>query len=78
MLIENKLDVKKTYSFPDHHNYSQSDFDQIRSDKSTEIFTTKKDYFRLKDEQKKFCSYIEINLEIENKDKLESLIKNAL
>ncbi len=78
LLIENKLDVKKTYSFPDHHNYSQSDFDQITSDKSTKFFTTKKDYFRLNDKQKEICDYIEINLEIENRDKLENLIINAL
>ncbi len=78
LLIENKLDIKRTLSFPDHHEYTQLDFEQITSDKSTEIFTTKKDYFRLDDKQKKICSYIEINLKIENKDKLESLIKNAI
>ena len=78
LLKENKLDIKKTFSFPDHHEYSQSDFDRIIYDKSTEIFTTKKDYFRLNDKQKEICNYVEINLEIENKDKLESLIRNAL
>ena len=78
LLKENKLDIKKTFSFPDHHEYSQSDFDRIIYDKSTEIFTTKKDYFRLNDKQKEICNYVEINLEIENKDQLESLIRNAL
>ena len=47
-------------------------------DKSTKFFTTKKDYFRLNDKQKEICDYIEINLEIENRDKLENLITNAL
>ena len=78
LLKENKLDIKKTFSFPDHHEYSQSDFDQIIYDKSTEIFTTKKDYFRLNDKQREICDYIEIDLEIENRDKLENLITNVL
>ena len=41
-------------------------------------FLQQKDYFRLNDKQKEICNYVEINLEIENKDKLESLIRNAL
>ena len=78
LLKENKLNVKRTFSFPDHHNYTQKDFEKITGDKSTKIFTTKKDYFRLNNKQKEICEYVEINLEIENKDKLESLIKSAL
>ena len=78
LLIENKLDIKKTYSFPDHYNYTQSDFDKITSDKSTRFYTTKKDYFRLNDKQREICDYIEIDLEIENRDKLENLITNVL
>ena len=75
LLKENKLNVKRTFSFPDHHNYTQKDFEKITGDKSTKIFTTKKDYFRLNNKQKEICEYVEIYLEIENKDKLESLIK---
>ncbi len=78
LLKENELDIKKTYSFPDHHNYSQRDFEQIANDESTKIFTTKKDYFRLNDKQKEICDYVEIDLEIENKHELENLIKNSL
>ena len=29
LLKENNLNLKKTYSFPDHHFYSQKDFDKI-------------------------------------------------
>ena len=78
LLKENNLNLKKTYSFPDHHNYSQTDFDKIMSDKSTKIVTTKKDYFRMSDDQKAICEYVEINLEIENKNQLENLIKGCL
>ena len=78
LLRENKLNVKKTYSFPDHHNYTDQELDEISDDKSTIIVTTKKDYYRLKDEQKKICSYIDINLEIEKRNKFETLIKSYL
>ena len=78
LLKENKLNVKKTYSFPDHHNYSEEDLNNIISNKSTNIVTTKKDYFRMTDKQKDVCDFVEINLEIENKNKLENLIKNYL
>tara|TARA_B100001057_G_C22602009_1_gene853149 strand:- start:1 stop:843 length:843 start_codon:yes stop_codon:yes gene_type:complete len=78
LLKENKLNVKKTFSFPDHHNYSEEDLNNIISNKSTNIVTTKKDYFRMTDKQKDVCDFVEINLEIENKNKLENLIKNYL
>ena len=29
LLKENNLNLKKTYSFPDHYNYSQRDFEKI-------------------------------------------------
>ena len=78
LLIENKLKLKKTYSFPDHHNYSQKDFDKIFGDKSTKIVTTKKDYYRMNSEQKKYCDYIDVDLEIENKKEFERLIKEYI
>ena len=78
LLKENKINIKKSYSFPDHHNYSEADLDKITSDKSTKIVTTKKDYFRMNNEQKKNCDYVEVILEIENRDVLESLISSHL
>jgi len=78
LLKESNLNLKKTYSFSDHHNYSQADFDKIMSDKSAKIVTTKKDYLRMNDKQKEICEYVEINLEIENKNQLDNLIKGCL
>ena len=52
---ENNLNVKNTFSFPDHHNYSKSDFEKITTNNSTKIVTTEKDYHRMSDEQKKIC-----------------------
>ncbi len=78
LLKENNLNIKKTYSFPDHYSYSQKDFDNIMDNKATKILTTQKDYFRLDDKQKEICDYVEINLEIQNKHKFESLINSYL
>ncbi len=78
LLIENNLNVKNTFSFPDHHNYSKSDFEKITTNNSTKIVTTEKDYHRMSDEQKKICDYVEINLEIDDRDKLKNLISSYL
>jgi tetraacyldisaccharide 4'-kinase len=77
-LKENKINVKKTYSFPDHHNYSQKDFDEIIGDNHIKIVTTEKDYYRMNDKQKLSCDYIEVDLEIENKNEFINLIKNKI
>ena len=78
LLIENNIKINKTYSFPDHHNYSEKDFEKILGDKSRKIVTTEKDYYRMNDKQKENCDYVEVNLEIENKDELQNLIKSYL
>ena len=78
LLKENNLNLKKTYSFPDHHFYSQKDFDKIIRDNGTKIVTTEKDYYRMNDEQKKNCYCVEVDLEIENKYEFINLIKSKL
>tara|TARA_B100001741_G_C16478972_1_gene563856 strand:- start:247 stop:1191 length:945 start_codon:yes stop_codon:yes gene_type:complete len=78
LLKENNLNVKKTYTFPDHHNYSEKDFYKIIGDKSTKIVTTEKDYYRMNEKQKENCDYVEVNLEIENKNEFESLLLGYL
>jgi tetraacyldisaccharide 4'-kinase len=78
LLTENNLNVINTYSFPDHHNYSSDDFKKIIGDNSTKIVTTEKDYYRMNDDQKRNCDYVEVELEIDNKDKFKELIKSYL
>ena len=78
LLKENNINLKKTYSFPDHHNYSEKDFDRIVGDKSRKIVTTEKDYYRMNNKQKEKCDYVEVDLEIENKNEFESLITSYL
>ena len=78
LLKENNINLKKTYSFPDHHNYSEKDFDRIVGDKSRKIVTTEKDYYRIHDNQKQNIYCVKVELEIENEDKLKDLIKQYL
>ena len=78
LLKENNINIIKTYSFPDHHIYSQNDFDKIIGDKYFKIVTTEKDYFRMNDKQKQSCDFIKVELEIKNKIEFENLIKNKV
>ena len=78
LLNKYSLNIKKTHSFPDHHNYSEKDFKKIIDDNSTKIITTEKDYYRINETQKQKCEYVKIDLEIENKDKFKEIIKSYL
>lgn len=78
LLKENNIKLKETFSFPDHHNYSLKDFNNISKGKEDVILlTTKKDYFRITDKKKNlYC--LEVDLEIKDKDGFINLIKNKL
>ena len=78
LLKENNINVKKTYSFPDHYNYSENDFSKIIGDKNMKIITTEKDYLRMNDRQKQNCEFVKVDLEIENKSEFVNLIKNKV
>ena len=78
LLKENNINIKKTYSFPDHYNYSENDFSKIIDDKNMKIITTEKDYFRMNDRQKQNCEFVKVDLEIENKSEFVNLIKNKV
>ena len=78
LLKENNLNLKKTYSFSDHHFYSQKDLDKIIGDNATKVVTTEKDYYRMNDEQKKNFYCVVVDLEIENKDEFINLVKSKL
>ena len=78
LLKENNINIKKTYSFPDHYSYSENDFNKIIENKNIKFITTEKDYLRMNDQQKQRCDFVKIELEIENKNELINLIKNKI
>ncbi len=81
LLKENHIDILKTYSFPDHHNFSKKDFNEVVGKynmNDIKIITTEKDYSRMNNSQKKNCDYVEVYLEIENKNDFINLIKSKI
>ena len=92
LLKENNINVKKTISFPDHHNYSESDYSNLIADKymftnivnkkeidnDVLLLTTEKDYCRLDDKMKKSLDFVEVDLEIEDSNEFINLIKSKL
>lgn len=75
LLKTNKLDLVKTYAFPDHHFYSNNDFNIITKKNSNLLVTTEKDFSRLSKEQREKCDMVEVALEIKNEEKFKELIK---
>ena len=78
LLNENNINIKKTYSFPDHYSFSENDFNKIIENENIKFVTTEKDYLRMNNEQKQRCDFVKIELEIENKNELINLIKNKI
>ena len=78
LLKKNNLNLTKTFTFPDHHEYSEEDFKLINNENSGMLVTTEKDYYRIDSNQKKKCEFIEVNLEIENIEKFKYLVKSCL
>ena len=77
LLKENNINLKKTFSFPDHHNYSDQDYSRL-IENNTLLITTEKDYLRIDDKMKKNFHCAEVDLEIENKDEFINLIKSKI
>lgn len=80
-LRENHLDIKKTVSFPDHYEFKKEELEQIIEEakkNNWEIVTTEKDYYRIKNFGFENIKYLELKLEISNKDKLINQILTYL
>ena len=81
LLKENNINIKKTNSYPDHHNYSEDDYKYLIEEKKEHdvlLVTTEKDYSRLSEKIKQNFECIEVDLEIENKNEFINLIKSKL
>ena len=81
LLKEKNINVVKTYSFPDHHNYSNQELENIIKDSKEDsalIVTTEKDYSRMNEELKLICECVKVDLEIEKKNEFINLIKNKI
>lgn len=81
ILRTNSLNLQETLAFPDHYKFTQKDLETIvnRAEKNNcEIITTEKDYHRIKNYNFKSIKYLELKLEILNKDQFIKQIFNFL
>lgn len=80
-LKDNDINLIKTYSFPDHHNYSKKELENIINESKEMdalVVTTEKDYSRMNEEVKLIIKCIKVDLEIEKKDEFINLIKDKI
>ena len=82
LLKENNLNLVKTFSYPDHHEYSYTEIENmVKKYNDCILLTTEKDYCRIPLDlvKKDFkIEYLKIRLEIENKDNFIKLIKDKI
>ena len=80
LLKENNFDVIESFSYPDHHAYSEKDYDFLlkKKERDLSIITTEKDYLRLSEKFKNKIEYVKLDLEIENKNKFINIIKRKI
>ena len=80
LLKKNDINVKETISYPDHYNYSEEDYGFLIKKKEQDVLlaTTEKDYYRLNEKMKKSFDYVDVDLEIDNKNEFINLINSKL
>ena len=81
LLNENKLNIVETVKFPDHHEYSEKELENLlnKAKKNNAILlTTEKDYFRISEIDKKNIKFLKIKVEIDNKKKFIDEIKKII
>jgi len=81
LLKENNLKVVKSINFSDHHNFSKKDIFKLNQEATklnAKLITTEKDYYRLKNEDKKNINFLKIELLIERKNDFVNEIKKII
>jgi len=81
LLEENKLNVIKKISFPDHYKYSLHELNELINfslKNNLKIVTTEKDFFRIKNFQLPQIESLNIKLNISNKEKFEKELTEYL
>jgi len=81
LLKENNVDIKKKIEFPDHHNYSKKELENlidIAKENNADLLTTEKDYLRIDENYKSRINYLKIVVEIENRSQFIEEIKKII
>ena len=78
LIEQNGLNIEKKIKFPDQYLFSETKLNiiKIAEDNGLKIIMTEKDYFRIKDFKLNNLNFLEVSLEIKEKDKLIKIIQN--
>ena len=81
LLKDNDLNILEEISFPDHHNYSNKELENLRNiarENNAILLTTEKDFFRIDENYRKNIKHLKIKVEIENKNQFIEEIKKVI
>ncbi|RZO49153.1 MAG: tetraacyldisaccharide 4'-kinase [Candidatus Pelagibacterales bacterium] len=81
LLRNNKLNIIETIKFPDHYKYSKKEIENLMEKTKKDnciLLTTEKDYFRISEDNKKNINYLEVSVDIENKNQFIEIIKKII
>ena len=73
LLKQHDLNIEKQLIFPDHYEFTKAEIRNIIEDakiKNLQVIMTEKDYFKIKDFNIPEINYLEVSLEIKQKEKL--------
>ena len=81
ILIKNKFNIIKEKIFPDHYEYKDNDLNkiiEISKKNKLKIITTEKDYNKIPNHLKHEINFVEIDLKIDNEEKLIKFIETKI
>lgn len=77
-LVEHELEVSETHSFADHHAYTipeLQNLEKIAAEKNAVLIATKKDWIKFPKIFQEKISYLDIELEFEDRETVKNLLK---
>ena len=80
-LTVNRINIIEEIVFPDHNSYEDRDIEKIKEDAKSlnaKIITTEKDYVKLSEKNRAGIDFLEIDLIIEDEEKLINFIKSKV
>ena len=80
-LKNNRLNVIKEITFPDHYDYSDADLEKlikIEDENRAKLITTEKDYLRIDPIKRRRFGFVSINVNIKNEDEFITEVNKIL
>lgn len=81
LLVKNGLDVIETHGFADHYIYQVAELEnlyKVATEKNALLVTTKKDWVKFPPSIQEKVSYLDIELEFEDKEMVKKLLRKLL